>query len=77
VFGDNEGPFGAHAEYLSIPQDGSLATIPANVTYQEAASSTEVRTMPSRTSGRQISGAGRTSSSMAQREPLAQRRSSS
>ena len=41
VFGYNEGPFGAHAEYMSIPQDGSLATIPANVTFEEAAPSTE------------------------------------
>lgn len=41
VFGYNEGPFGAHAEYMSIPEDGSLATIPANVTYQQAAASTE------------------------------------
>jgi NADPH:quinone reductase-like Zn-dependent oxidoreductase len=41
VFGYNEGPFGAHAEYMSIPEDGSLATMPANVTYQEAAPSTE------------------------------------
>jgi NADPH:quinone reductase-like Zn-dependent oxidoreductase len=41
VFGYNEGPFGAHAEYLSMPQDGSLATMPANLTYQEAAPSTE------------------------------------
>lgn len=41
VFGYNEGPFGAHAEYMSIPQDGSLATMPANVTYQEVAPSTE------------------------------------
>ena len=37
VFGYNEGRFGAHAEYMSIPEDGSLATMPANVTYQEAA----------------------------------------
>jgi NADPH:quinone reductase-like Zn-dependent oxidoreductase len=41
VFGYNEGLFGAHAEYLSIPEDGSLATMPANVTYAQAAASTE------------------------------------
>jgi len=41
VFGYNEGPFGAHAEYLSIPEGGSLATMPANVTYEQAAPSTE------------------------------------
>jgi len=41
VFGYNEGPFGAHAEYLSIPADGSLATMPANVTFAQAAASTE------------------------------------
>ncbi len=41
VFGYNEGPFGAHAEYMSIPEDGSVATMPANVTYQQAAPSTE------------------------------------
>jgi NADPH:quinone reductase-like Zn-dependent oxidoreductase len=41
VFGYNEGPFGAHAEYLSISEDGSLATMPANVTYAQAAASTE------------------------------------
>jgi NADPH:quinone reductase-like Zn-dependent oxidoreductase len=27
VFGYNEGPFGAHAEYMSIPADGSLAAM--------------------------------------------------
>ena len=41
VFGYNEGPFGAHAEYLSIPADGSLGTMPANMTYEAAAPSTE------------------------------------
>ena len=41
VFGYNEGPFGAHAEYMSIPQDGSLATIPAGMTCEQAAPSTE------------------------------------
>jgi NADPH:quinone reductase-like Zn-dependent oxidoreductase len=30
-----------HAEYLAIPEDGSLATIPASVTYEQAAPSTE------------------------------------
>jgi NADPH:quinone reductase-like Zn-dependent oxidoreductase len=41
VFGFSEWRFGAHAEYLSIPEDGPLATMPANVTYEEAAPSTE------------------------------------
>ena len=41
VFGYNEGPFGAHAEYMAIPEDGSLATMPVNVTYEQAAPSTE------------------------------------
>jgi len=41
VFGYNEGPFGAHAEYLAMPEGGSLATMPAEMTYAEAAPSTE------------------------------------
>ncbi len=41
VFGYNEGPFGAHAEYLSIPGNGSLATIPAKLSFEEAAPSLE------------------------------------
>jgi NADPH:quinone reductase-like Zn-dependent oxidoreductase len=41
VFGFSEGRFGAHAEYLSIPEDGPLATMPANLTYEEVAPSTE------------------------------------
>ena len=42
VFGFSEVPrFGAHAEYLSMPEDGPIATMPANVTYAQAAPSTE------------------------------------
>lgn len=41
VFGYSEGPFGAHAEYMVMPEDGPLATMPANVTFEEAAPGTE------------------------------------
>jgi NADPH:quinone reductase-like Zn-dependent oxidoreductase len=41
VFGYNGTRFGAHAEYLAMPEDGSLATMPAKVTYEQAAPSTE------------------------------------
>lgn len=41
VFGYNGSRFGAHAEYMSIPEDGPLAAMPANVTFEEAAPSTE------------------------------------
>jgi NADPH:quinone reductase-like Zn-dependent oxidoreductase len=41
VFGYNEGPFEAHGEYLSIPEGASLATMPDNVSYEQAAPSTE------------------------------------
>lgn len=41
VFGYNEGAFGAHAEYLSVPQGGPIATMPNGVTFAEAAPGTE------------------------------------
>jgi NADPH:quinone reductase-like Zn-dependent oxidoreductase len=41
VFGYDEKSFGAHAEYMSIADDRALATIPANLTYEEAAPGTE------------------------------------
>ena len=41
VFGYVEGPFGAHAEYLVVPQNRSVATIPDNVDYATAAAATE------------------------------------
>jgi len=41
VFGYVEGSFGAHAQYLTIPEDGALAAIPADLTYEESAPATE------------------------------------
>jgi len=41
VFGYLEGPFGAHAEYLTVREDASVATMPAGSTFEEAAASTE------------------------------------
>jgi NADPH:quinone reductase-like Zn-dependent oxidoreductase len=41
VFGFSEFNFGAHAEYMTMPENGSLATIPTNMTFEEAAPSTE------------------------------------
>ena len=41
VFGYSEGSWGAHAEYLSMPADGPLTAMPANVTFEKAAPSTE------------------------------------
>ena len=41
VFGFSEWRFGGQAEYLTMAQDGSIATMPANVTFEEAACSTE------------------------------------
>ena len=41
VFGFKGLPFGAHAEYLTIPEDGFLATIPEHLSFEEAAPGTE------------------------------------
>ncbi len=41
VFGYNEGPFGAHAEYMTIPADSAVATMATNATFEQAAASTE------------------------------------
>ena len=41
VFGYNEGPFGGHAEYMSVRESGPIATIPADMTFEQAAASTE------------------------------------
>ena len=41
VFGFNGSSFGAHAEYLVTPVDGLLATVPANLSYEEVAPGTE------------------------------------
>jgi NADPH:quinone reductase-like Zn-dependent oxidoreductase len=41
VFGYVEGPFGAHAELLVLPQSGSVTRIPPRLTFEEAAPGTE------------------------------------
>ena len=41
VFGFSEDRFGAHAEYLTMPQDGPIATIPPDMSFEETAPSTE------------------------------------
>jgi NADPH:quinone reductase-like Zn-dependent oxidoreductase len=41
VFGFKGLPFGAHAEYLVIPEDGFLASMPARLSFEEAAPGTE------------------------------------
>lgn len=41
VFGYNEGAFGTHAEYLSVPHDGAIAAMPNGVSFEEAAPGTE------------------------------------
>lgn len=41
VFGYNDSSFGAHGQYMSTPQNGMVAAIPAGIGYGEAAPSTE------------------------------------
>ncbi len=41
VFGYVEGPFGAHAELLVLPESGSVSRIPPGLTFEQAAAGTE------------------------------------
>jgi NADPH:quinone reductase-like Zn-dependent oxidoreductase len=41
VFGFSGTTFGAHAEYLAVPEDGSMATIPEGLPFEEAAPGSE------------------------------------
>jgi NADPH:quinone reductase-like Zn-dependent oxidoreductase len=41
VFGYLEGPFGAHAEYVTTRENASVAIVPSNATFEQAAASTE------------------------------------
>jgi NADPH:quinone reductase-like Zn-dependent oxidoreductase len=41
VFGFSPNAFGAHAEYVVMPERGSIGAMPANLSYEEAAPGTE------------------------------------
>ena len=41
VFGFSPNKFGAHAEYLAVPEHGSIGAMPANLSFEEAAPGTE------------------------------------
>ena len=41
VFGFSPNKFGAHAEYMVMPEHGSIGAMPANLSYEEAAPGTE------------------------------------
>jgi len=41
VFGYSGVGFGAHAEYMTMPEQGMLTTMPANMTYEEAVPTSE------------------------------------
>ena len=75
VFGYTEGPFGAHAEYLVIGEDGRVAVIPAARGTSRLFQPPRARTMPCRTFGGRRSVAATTSWPMAPLEPSAPQRS--
>jgi len=41
VFGYNDETFGAHAEYMLMPADGAMTTVPENISFAEAAAISE------------------------------------
>ena len=41
VFGFDDSSSGSHAQYMTILEDKALTTIPSNITYEQAAASTE------------------------------------
>ena len=41
VFGYNDSTFGAHAEYIKMPENGAITTMPGNLSFEEAAPITE------------------------------------
>lgn len=41
IYGATGAGFGAHAEYICLPEDGPIAAMPANVSYAEAAAISE------------------------------------
>jgi NADPH:quinone reductase-like Zn-dependent oxidoreductase len=41
VFGFSGTTFGAHAEYLAVPEDGSMATLPEGLSFEETAPGSE------------------------------------
>lgn len=41
VFGESIETFGAHAEYLCLPEDGVFTTMPENISFEEAAPTTD------------------------------------
>jgi NADPH:quinone reductase-like Zn-dependent oxidoreductase len=76
VFGFDGSRFGAHAEYLAVPEDGFLATVPAGLTYEEVAPSTEGSLYAQTLIRSPRSGGDTTSWSTARPGPSARRRSS-